>query len=169
MKKAWFEINPSLLEDTRSEIQSAYPNLHLYVENRTVLVRGSFPVLFEGKVLDRYSVEIEFPHDYPESIPIVREVEGRIPRTLDFHMVTPDGICCLFLPDERWDVYPKGSRFLDFLNGPVRNFFLGQTMVHLGHIWPFGEHRHGINGIREYYDGLLGTTDFSAILIIFFT
>ena len=164
MKKAWFEINPSLLEGIGKGIQSVYPNLHPYIENKTVFIRGSFPIIFQSKNLDRYSIEIEFPHDYPDSIPTVREVGGRIPRTLDSHIITPDGMCCLFLPEERWKVYPKGSSFLDFLNGPVRNFFLGQTLVRLGQSWPFGEHKHGIDGIFEYYADLLGTADLPIIL-----
>jgi hypothetical protein len=164
MKKAWFKIDPGLLEMIKREIRSAYPNLHVYVENGTVFIRGAFPITFENEVLDRYLVEIEFPSDYPESIPIVRETGGRIPRTLHSHMISDAGQCCLFLPDERWEVYPKGSSFLDFLNGPVRNFFLGQSMVRLGQSWPFGERAHGVNGVFEYYEGLLGTADLPTIL-----
>lgn len=164
MKKPWFKINPGLLEGIKKETQTSYPNLHLYNENETVLIRGSFPITFENVILDRYHVEIEFPSDYPESIPIVRETESRIPRNVDSHLISITGQCCLFLPDERWRVYPKGSSFLNFLDGPVRNFFLGQTMVRLGESWPFGEHGHGIIGILEYYEGLLGTDDLPVIL-----
>jgi len=164
MKKSWFKIDPGLLEQIKKEIQANYPNLHLYIEEGTVFIRGSFPVTFENEVLDRYQVEIEFVSDHPNSIPIVRETEGRIPRTLDSHIITEDGQCCLFLPDEQWRVYPKGSSFLDFLNGPVRTFFLGQTAVRFGQPWPFGEHEHGIMGILDYYAELLGTKNLRIIL-----
>jgi hypothetical protein len=164
MKKPWFKINPSLLEKMKKEIQADYPNLHFYIEDETVFIRGSFPITFENEILDRYLMEIKFPSDYPDSIPIVCETGGRIPRTIDSHMISITGQCCLFLPDERWKIYPKGSSFLDFLNGPVRNFFLGQTLVLLGQYWPFGEHAHGIKGIVEYYAGLLETADLRIIL-----
>lgn len=164
MKKVWFKINPGLLEEIKKEIECDYPNLHIYVENETVFIRGSFPITFENEILDRYQVEIEFPIDYPDSVPIVHEIGGRIPRTANSHMISVTGQCCLFLPDERWKAYPKGSSFLDFLNGPVRNFFLGQTMVRLGQPWPFGEHAHGIKGILEYYKSLFGTEDLVTIL-----
>jgi hypothetical protein len=164
MKKPWFKINPDLLEDIKKETQAHYPNLHVHIENETVFIRGSFPITFENTIIDRYQVEIEFPFDYPEAIPIVRETESRIPRHVNSHVISITGQCCLFLPDERWKVYPKGSSFLNFLGGPVRNFFLGQIMVRLGHPWPFGEHKHGIIGIVEYYEGLLGTDDLLIIL-----
>jgi hypothetical protein len=164
MKKAWFKGSPHLLEEIKKEIECDYPNLHIYVENETVFVRGSFSITFESEVLDRYQVEIEFLPDYPDSVPVVREIGGRIPRAVDSHMISATGQCCLFLPDERWKAYPKGCSFLDFLNGPVRNFFLGQTMVRLGQSWPFGEHAHGITGIIEYYKSLLETEDVLTIL-----
>jgi hypothetical protein len=164
MKKVWFKINPGLLGEIKKEIQSNYPDLHVHIENEKVFIRGSFPITFENEILDRYQVEIEFPLDYPDSVPIVREIGGRIPRAVDSHIIPATGQCCLFLPDERWKAHPKGSSFLDFLNGPVRNFFLGQTMVRLGQSWPFGEHAHGIKGIIEYYKGLLETEDVFTIL-----
>ena len=164
MKRPWFKNNPGLLEQIKKEIRNDYPNLHIYIENETVFMRGSFPLTFENEVLDRYQVEIEFLTDYPDSVPIIRETAGRIPRTPDSHIITSDGQCCLFLPDERWKVCPEGSSFLDFLNGPVRTFFLGQTMVRLGQPWPFGEHEHGVKGILDYYEGLLGSNDLRIIL-----
>jgi hypothetical protein len=163
MRKAWYRVNPALFEQIKAEVESAYPNLHFCIENGVVFLKGSFPIIYENKILDRYSVEIEFPHDYPDSVQIVREVAGRIPRTVDYHMSTT-GEACLFLPDERWQVKPLDATFLDFLNGPVRNFFLGQSLVSLGEPWPFGQWAHGAGGIREYYASLLGTDDFSTII-----
>ncbi len=163
MRRPWHKADPGLLEKVRAEIQAAYPALNFYPEGDRVLVRGTFPVLHDGEVLDRYSVEIEMLADYPESIPIVREVGGRIPRTADCHM-NAKGEACLFLPDERWQVYPRGTTLLEFLNGSVRNFFLGQSLFRLTGEWPFGQRRHGAAGIREYYAELLGTNDLRVIL-----
>jgi hypothetical protein len=163
MKNIWFKKDPGLLAGLKAEVSSAYPNLHFYVENDLVFIRGTFPILHDGKILDRYSVEILLVHDYPESIPIVREIGGRIPRAPDYHM-NPGGDACLFLPDERWAVYPAGTSFIDFLKGPVHNFFLGQALVQTDQPWPFGQHGHGANGIRDYYSKLLGTEDPIAIL-----
>ena len=158
MKRAWHRTRPELLEQIREEIQSHYPSLQLSCEEDIVFVRGSYPITFEGEILDRYAVEIEFPPDYPDLLPVVRETGGRIPHTSDYHM-SNDGDACLFVPDERWWILPPGFSFLDFLRGPVFNFFLSQAVVSLGEPWPFGQRQHGAGGIREFYAGLLGTND----------
>ncbi len=164
MRKPWHRANPALFDQVKSAVQSEYPNLHVYVEGDVVFIRGSFPFVQERRILDRYLIEIEFPRDYPESVPIVRETEGRIPRTLDFHMMDNTDKVCLFLPDEQWWAFPPGSTFQYFLNGPVRNYFLGQTLVRMGEPWPFGQRAHGIHGILEFYTEILGTSDLAVIV-----
>lgn len=163
MSRPWYKLKPALLEQIKSETQSKYPNLNFYIENGLVFIRGSFPILHEGAVLDRYLIEVLFPNDYPESLPIVQEVGGRVPRTSDFHM-SQAGEACLFLPDERWWVFPPGSTFLYFLDVPVHNFFLGQALVRMGDPWPFGQRAHGAGGIHEFYAELLGTNDLDIII-----
>jgi hypothetical protein len=163
MREVWYKANPALFEQMKTEVNSIYPDLHFYPQGDSILIRGSFPINHEGWVLDRYSVEIRLLPDYPNSIPIVKEVGGRIPWTADRHMLK-DGNACLFLPDERWKVYPPGFTFLDFLKGPVHNFFLGQSLFELGQPWPFGQWEHGAEAIQKYYSGLLGTSDIFMIL-----
>ena len=163
MSQPWHRANPALFEKEKTEVEAAHPNLHFEVVNDVVLVRGTFPIAFEENGLASDLIEIELPKDYPKSIPIARETDGRIPRTADRHMNPADGTACVLLPDERWRVWPHGSRLLQFLDGPVRNFFLGQSLVELGDPWPFGQWGHGANGIREYYAELVGTDDIRVI------
>jgi len=163
MRKPWYKADPGLLEKMKAEVQATYPNLHFYPTADRVVVRGTFPIVHEGEILDRYLVEIELPHDYPDAVPVVREVGGRVPRTPDYH-VNGTGEACLFLPDERWTVCPPGTTFLAFLEGPVRNFFLGQSVYRVTGKWPFGERRHGTDGTRDYYVELLGADDINVIL-----
>ena len=159
----WHLANPLLFEKEKAEVEASYPNLHVHVVDDVVFVRGTFPVAHEGEVFDRYQIEIELPRGYPGSIPVVREIGGRIPCIKDFHMNPSDGTACVLLLDERWEVWPIGSSLLEFLNVPVRNFFLGQSLVERGDAWPFGHWKHGTDGIREYYAKLLGTDDVRGI------
>jgi hypothetical protein len=159
MSRPWHKADPVSFEKLKAEIASAYPNLHFYLERGIVFVRGSFPIVHEGASLDRFLIEIQFPDDYPRSLPVIREIGGRIPRTEDFHINRTTGEACIILPDERWWVLPPGFTFLDFLNGPVRNFFLGQALVQARKPWPFGQWAHGANGILEFYKQLLSTND----------
>jgi hypothetical protein len=164
MSKPWHKASPAFFEQIKRDVQSEYQNLNFYEERGIIFIRGSFPILYKGKILERYLIEIEFKPDYPESLPIVREIGGQIPRTLDFHINPTSGDACLFVPDERWWVFPPGSTFQSFLNGPVRNFFLSQALVSLGQPWPFGQRPHGAAGILEFYKELLKTDDIDTII-----
>lgn len=163
MSHAWHRKNPTLFDQEKREVEAAFPQLHFHVVNDVVFIRGSFPIIHEGKELDRYLIEIELPGNYPESLPIVRETGGQIPCTPDHHINSEDGTACVMFPDERWSLWPKGSSLLAYLNGPLRNFFLGQSAVDAGSLWPFGEWGHGAKGIVEYYSMLLKTDDVQVI------
>jgi hypothetical protein len=164
MSLPWHKADPSLLAKIRAEVQELYPNLHFYPQNDCVVVRGSLPIIDAGKELDRYSVEIVLLADYPNAVPLVWETGGKIPRHADHHVNKESGEACLFIPDERWKIYPPGTAFLGFLNSPVRNFFLGHSVFRRTGEWPFGQRRHGSAGILEYYGELLGTDDVTVIL-----
>lgn len=162
MSKPWHRDDPTRFAKEKAEVEAEYPELHFRITGDMVFVYGTFPVRFEGQTLDRYSVEVALGRDHPKTLPIVREVGGRIPWIADRHVNT-NGTACVLLPDERWTVWPDESTILDFLNGPLRNFFLGQSLVEQGKPWPFGQWDHGASGIREYYAELLGTDDVQVI------
>jgi len=59
---------------------------------------------------------------------------------------------CLFVSDERWEIWPVGAPFLDFLKIPVHNFFLGQAHFAAHGYWPDHRERpHENAGIVQYY------------------
>lgn len=165
MRSTWHHRHPELADQIRGDLSSRYPNLHLFIDpDGTAIVRGTFPVRSrEGEKLDRYQVCIQLPPDYPKGLPVVREIGGRIPWKAELH-VDSEGKACVFLPDERGQCFPEGASFLQFLEGPLHNFFLGQSLVALGEQWPFGEWSHGREGVREYYESLLETHDVPTIL-----
>jgi SEC-C motif len=154
----WNLRSPQEFDEQRREVEEAYPHLHFFVDADGVQIRGAFPLVHEGNVLDRYSIEVKIPDNYPIDMPIVKEVSGRIAWSMNDH-INGDGSICLFVSDERWRHFPPGARLIDFLNGPVRNFFLGLSLRRLGAEWPFGERSHGADGILESYYELLDTTE----------
>lgn len=164
MSKPWHERNPELAEQIRVDLRGRYPSLHLFIgRDGRATVHGTFPVRSPaGRVCDEYRVSIELLADYPRSLPVVREVGGRIPWKPEFH-VDSDGTACVLLPDDRWRCFPEGAPFVQFLDGPVHDFFLGQSLVALGEDWPFGQWSHGPKGTLEYYQWLLGTHDAATI------
>lgn len=163
MKKPWHERNPRILRDMEAEIPTKYPDLRVITERETVYVLGSFPVMDGAEVLDRFQINIELPADFPDSIPILREVGGRIPWHESRHVNRGTGEACPIVPEE-WFLRPESGSMLAFLDGPVRNFFLGQILVEAGQPWPFGERSHGVDGLFEAYGEMLGTSDRDAIV-----
>lgn len=164
MRALWHQRNPGLVREIRDALRERYPTLHLFIEDDgRATVAGTFPVRApDGRVLDSYPVSIALPPDYPRGLPVVREVGGRIPWKPDFH-VNVDGTACVMLPDDRWRCFPEGAPFLQFLDGPLHNFFLGQSLVAAGGDWPFGQWRHGPDGVFEYYQWLLETKDAATV------
>jgi hypothetical protein len=159
----WQRDDVALYRKEKAEVEAYFPELGFVVENDLVYVRGSFAVLFEGQVLDRYSVELQLPRNHPTRLPVVRETGGRIPRHMDRHIIAADGTACVLLPDERWRLWPVSSSLLKYLTGPLHSFFLAQTMVEEGQSWPFGQWAHGAKGIFQFYQELLKTSNLRAI------
>ncbi len=153
-------LNDPMLSRIKRELSSEYPALHVKREQfHSLLITGTFPVYGACcDVIDRFQVRIELPHSYPKDLPVVKETGGRIPWTDDRH-INPDGTACVMMPEERYRVWPIGSNLRDFLNGPLRNFFLGQLARERGEPWPFGEWSHGDLGFLEFVHNELGTTD----------
>lgn len=157
MKRFWQEQDPALYAKMRTEVEAQYPTLRFDVRQRIVFVSGSFPIRDGQGVLDRFLVEIELPPRFPRMIPMVREVGHRVPRNADHHMY-PNGLACLLVEEEWWVSHPDGRySLLEFLDGPVRSYFIGQAMMEKGMGWPFGERSHGPAGILECYAQLTGT------------
>lgn len=164
MTRSWLKARPDLVEDVQKSLDGAFGNLHLFVVDRIGEVRGSFPVVgADGQVLDRYSICIRFPDRYPDELPVVEEVGGRIPRTADRHVFSDSGACCVLLEEARWQTFPVGESFRSFLEGPVQAYFLGQSLVERGEDWPFGEWSHGAAGVAEFYAEILETKDLATI------
>lgn len=132
--------------------------MHLVERGDLVVARGVFPLTDNGRVIDRYQIEVDLPRTYPKGLPVVRETGGRIPRTGSRHMES-DGSACVSVPDEYWYRHPDGMDLLDFLSGPLLGYLVGQSLVERELPWPQGERGHGADGVAEFYGPLLGTTD----------
>lgn len=160
----WFITNPLLLAETQQLIESSYPTLHVMVQEGVVCISGSL-FLYEPNTreeIDRYSIEIELIHNHPKSLPLVRETGGRIPKIIERH-INLDGTACLFVPEERWKHYPTQATITDFIAGPVSQFFMSQTYFEATGEWLFGQRKHGLSGLLEFYFEIIGTTNTEVI------
>jgi hypothetical protein len=114
------------------------------------MFRGRFPVINEGHEIDGYLVEIVFPEGIAKP-PLIREIGGRIPQTMDRHVYS-SGYLCIEVPEL---TLIRGYEFITYLDGPVRNYFIGQSLVERGESWPFGVWEHRKVGLLQAYSSVL--------------
>ena len=148
------------LDTVESAIAFDQPKLTVIQENKKFIVRGTY-LLFEASFvvhpdgpMTEFSIKIELPNNYPKSLPRVFETGNRIPRIADRH-VNPKGDCCVTVW-EHWLACTTDKSFQAYLNGPLREFFLGQYLYEEKGRWPFGERSHGYSGLVEAYADVLG-------------
>lgn len=159
----WFDQQPTALAALEAALRDHYPTLHAFVEDGAVTVRGTYPVMDGGMEIDRYSIAMKLPDNYPHELPQVFETGGRIPRELDRH-VFPSGALCLGVREELWLTLKGDFSVQSMLEGPVRGFLIGNALVEEGEKWPDGDRSHGMTGIMEFYEGYLGVKDPSALV-----
>lgn len=157
--KPWYQADPEGFEAFKKTLAVEYPTLHVYVERGRVFVRGTL-FLHDGKTeIDHYQIELEIPGSFPDALPKLREVGGRVPRIADRHIDPETGDACPLLPDQRHEFFPKAMSVLGFIKGPVENFFLLQTYYEKKKSWPNEQWGHGAKGIVAYYREVFGTSD----------
>jgi hypothetical protein len=162
MQQPWHVARPGLKSEIEAELASNHPGLRLVEDDSTMVARGTYAIPGVDPSNGRFFIEIRFPSDYPGGVPVAVETGGRIPRIVDRHINT-DGTACLMVPEE-WQVVAEDTSFKGFMDGPVKNFFIGQSLVELGQPWPHGERSHGSEGIVEAFSDLLGVQNRQEIL-----
>lgn len=161
--KPWFRDEPELRRTVKEAANEQQPELHWVVEDQTAFLRGTFHVVHEGDLIDRYKVEIEFPHNYPDERPVVRETDDRIPLIAERHM-NRDGTACLFLDDEYEWRHPDGMSFQDFLDQAMMSYFICQSYYERTGEWLLDDRAHSAAGVVEFYEEILGTEKVGVIL-----
>lgn len=152
------EASRGVMDEIHNKLHSLverYPTLHI-VGNE--LIRGSLPIEEAGSELDRFSVEIDFSPLQQGLLPKVSETGGRIPHHEDRHINVKDGTACVCLPEDYFLRHAGPFDPVTFLDGPVRDFFIGQALVARGDPWPYGEWKHGDAGrgdwLSEFFESL---------------
>jgi len=163
-------------------IAAQYPRLRYAEVEGKVLLSGTlaFRVSLDGQLIeDEYQISVEFPDDYPQSLPLVREVGGRKERTaskwslnggiMDLHYNTVagavQGSACLCAKALEGIYLPRESRTIArFIEKLVLPFFCNQSYFEATGTWLNGEYSHGVMGIWEAYADILGVADRQLIM-----
>ncbi|MFA6295081.1 MAG: SEC-C metal-binding domain-containing protein [Candidatus Paceibacterota bacterium] len=154
----WYKKSPSLLEQLRQDLEKKYQDLRILIEKNVVCLRGGFPIIHDGIELDRFQIEVKIPHDFPKSIPVVKELGGRVPLNNPLWHANADGTLCVIVPEE-WLINPQSNSISAFLDGPLRNFLISHALAEAGQKRPMGERSHGTQGLWEAYGEMVGCVE----------
>ena len=146
-------IESSVYEGIKQFILDQYPGLMLIDAAEGPIVEGAYDLFHEGNWIASYLVRFAIPAGYPNEIPTVHEIGGRIPKKAAFH-VNPDGSLCLGVPEELW--IKTGGQFSVevILDRLLRDHLIGTTSALNGGGWAYGEYSHGGKGVCEFYSKL---------------
>ena len=136
------------------------PDLACSLNEDQVIIEGTFQVPSSDPVraamgpLASYQIRLELPAAFPRSEPKLFETGETIPRDPDNH-VNPDGSCCFGVWEVECAKQPTMT-VAELLDGQIRSYFFGQHHFRVEGSWPFGELKHGRDGILQAYARLLG-------------
>lgn len=140
------------------ELIGKYPGLRLLpTVDKDLRIAGTleFSAQAPGRenITDHYEINMSVAQSFPQSVPIVREVGGRVPK--GFHKMT-DGELCLGSPTRLRLILSETSSLLSFVERCVIPYLYGYSLVEKGGALPFGELAHGTKGLREDLADLVG-------------
>lgn len=142
-----------------SSVRAAYPDLRLAPANDG-LTRIVGPIRFSAqprdleRIDDEYEIEILIPPKFPNHLPIVREINGRIAAAYTHR--NRDTTLCLGSPTALRLRIVDGQPLLSYIERCIIPTLYGHSFFERHGVLPFGELKHGIAGIREDLAALFG-------------
>ncbi len=156
----------SLFEQNLPAAVAAYPNLQIVGEPGHQYLRGILDVPDgAGGVAYSYLVEIKPVAHFPYRYPIVFEVGGDIPVGADHHKY-PDKHLCLGVDAEEIIQCHKGLSLVEFIEKVLIPHLANQHYRHITGAY-LQEYAHGNDGVRQYYEKLVGTSDMVVWVALF--
>ncbi|MBT2292132.1 hypothetical protein J7E73_23955 [Paenibacillus albidus] len=162
-------MNAQMVWDQYKEVQEWFPDLVLIPADHRYFIRGTleFRAEFMGEeVKESFLIEIELLTTYPQSLPIVKELGGRIPAS--FHRFN-DGSLCLGAPLALRISFSKAPTLLGFIKELVIPYLYTFSYYKTNnHEFPYGELEHGAKGIFKYYKELFQVDSDGRVLEILY-
>ncbi len=118
----------------------------------------------EIRIDDTYEIEIHIPQDYPEHLPTVREIGGRIKEDYLHRNKDGSGTLCLGIPFALRRNFEKNPSLFHFVNGPIVTYLFGYSYYEKHDKLPFEDLPHYGDGIVKYYEEELNIRGEESIL-----
>ena len=108
---------------------------------------------------DYFSIEIFVPDGFPEDIPTIHTTDGRIRVNNYKGHVYKNGQFCLEIDTAIAAYLQDNPSLLSFLTKYLDPYLFGFLFYQKHKRLPFGEHKHGILGLMDFYCELFDTAD----------
>lgn len=157
------------LQKQLSELNDVHKGLtHIVEHDAETFLSGvvDFEASADGleTITDSFDIELTIPHVFPDRLPWAKEVGGRI--GTDYEHLNPDGTLCLGVPIEQRRVFFDQPTLLGFVNKLLIPYLYGYCFWSKHGHYPFGEAKHGHEGILRHYIDTLGLRDPLAVLAV---
>jgi hypothetical protein len=151
-----------LLEQQVVKLNQKFPSLVYNQKDERDLVSGTLPfcVSYNNRTIkDEYEIEILIPDDYQNQPPTVKETKGKIPEK--FHRNKDAGnTLCLGAPIAVAKKFKDNSCcLLHFVEEQVVPYLFSYSYYKEYNEMPFGELKHGGEGILSYYQEVFDISD----------
>lgn len=115
---------------------------------------------FENEIFEDYFfLEIYVPTSFPEDIPTVKTTDGKIRANNYKGHVYANGQFCLEVNTAIAAFLQEHPSLLAFLTKYLDPYLCGFLFYRKHKYFPFGEHKHGVPGMLDYYCELFETTN----------
>ena len=144
------------------ELLEVHKELKKTTENKCEVVLSG-TLLFEAEpdglaaITDSFEIEMLISDTYADELPRVSEKGGKIDSNYE-HLFT-DRTLCLGVPVEMRRIFAQQPSLLGFVNRLVVPYFYGYCHWKEYGEHPFGEQKHGGEGIIQYYTDMLNLDD----------
>jgi hypothetical protein len=141
-----------------------HSGLRLVPTSSGIRVSGALAFVAEApgkeRISDEYQIELTVSSGFPVRLPCVRESGGRIPPS--FHKLH-DGSLCLGSPTRLRLILTESRSIARFVERCVVPYLYSYSYFEKHDSMPFGELKHGEEGIRQDLAALYGTNPENAI------
>lgn len=112
----------------------------------------------KGRVIDTYVVRISQSVTYPKGYPVIEELEGKIPKNVNWHCNKDGTLCIAARPIEIIDCR-NGINLSGFIKNRLIPHLAIQSYRRDFGEYPYGEYSHYEEGVREAYVEILDAKD----------
>lgn len=150
------------------EFLALHPKLKLTnLTDEAIVIEGYFDInaMIKGfeKIEDSYKLRIILTSDFPRGVPIVFELENKIPRKEEFH-VNSNGSLCMGSVIRLKFILHQSPPLETFAQQILEPYLYSTSYKLQNGYYPTGELKHGIAGLIQDYEELFNVKGKCAVL-----